>query len=71
MKDFEPTDGFVSRVMAGIDAYESSKNLTAPRAEAFLLSRPVRYALSAGGVLLGIVNIFRMVSAFVAPALCR
>jgi hypothetical protein len=71
MKDFEPSDGFVSRVMADIEAHEASRRPAAARAEIFLLSRPVRYAFSAAGILLGIVNIFRMVSAFIAPALCR
>jgi hypothetical protein len=71
MRDFEPTDKFVSRVMADIHAYEASRRFNKTRLEVLLFSRPVRYALSAGGVLLGIVNIIRIAFVFISPALCR
>jgi len=71
MRDFEPADNFVPRVMAAVQAYEASRRLDTTRKEALLLSRPLRYALSAAGVMLAIVNIVRMASTFIAPALCR
>jgi hypothetical protein len=71
MKDFEPTDNFVPRVMADIHAYEASRGLDIKRRESLLFSKPLRYALSAGGMLLGMVNIIRIASMFVSPALCR
>jgi len=71
MRDFEPTDNFVPRVMADINAYEASRRLDITKTEVLLFSRPLRYAMSAGGVLLGILNIIRMASTFVSPALCR
>jgi hypothetical protein len=71
MKDFEPTDNFVPRVMADVHAYEASRRLKIKKMEVLLFSRPLRYALSAGGVLLSIANIIRMASTFISPALCR
>jgi hypothetical protein len=71
MRDFEPADSFVPRVMEAVHAYEASRRLDTASKEALFLSRPLRYALSGGGVLLAIVNIVRMASTFIAPALCR
>jgi hypothetical protein len=70
MKDFEPTDNFVPRVMAGVHAYEASRRLDITKTEWFLFSRPLRYALSAGGILLGILNIIRISFTLISPALC-
>ena len=71
MKDFEPTDNFVPRVMADIHAYEASRRLDVTKTEGLLFSRPLRYALSAGGILLGILNIIRISFTLISPALCR
>ena len=71
MKDFEPTDNFIPRVMADIHAYEASKRLDITKTEGLLFSRPLRYALSAGGILLGILNIIRISFTLISPALCR
>jgi hypothetical protein len=71
MENFEPTDNFVPRVMSDIQAYEASRSLDITRRELLLFSKPLRYALSAGGVLLGLVNIVRIASTFISPALCR
>jgi hypothetical protein len=71
MEDFEPTDNFLPRVMANIHAYEASRGLDLKRKESRLFSKPLRYALSAGGMLLGMVNIIRIASTFISPALCR
>ena len=71
MKDFKPSDDFVSRVMADIDAYEASSRFDIAKAELLQSSRLVRYILSAGGIALSIVNIFRIISSYISPALCR
>jgi hypothetical protein len=71
MKDFEPTDNFIPRVMADIHAYEASRRLDVTKTEGLLFSRPLRYALSAGGILLGILNIIRISFTLISPALCR
>jgi hypothetical protein len=71
MRDFEPSDHFVPRVMADIHAYEASRRLDVTKTEGHLFSRPLRYALSAGGVLLGVVNIIRMAFTLISPTLCR
>jgi len=70
MKDFEPTDNFVPGVMADIHAYEASRRLEITKTEGLLFSRPLRYALSAGGILLGILNIIRISFTLISPALC-
>ena len=71
MENFEPADHFVPRVMADIQAYETSRSLDMARKESFLFSKPLRYTLSVGGALLGMVNIIRIASTFISPALCR
>ena len=70
MKNFEPTNQFVPRVMARVRAYEAARSLDTARTERLLFAGPVRFALSAGGALLGIVNLARILFTFVSPALC-
>ncbi len=70
MRDFEPTPNFISRVMADVRAYEAAISPGTSRAERFLLAGSVRYALSAAGGLLGIVNLARIVLTFISPAPC-
>ena len=61
MKEFEPSRDFVSRVMQSVHAYERSQEPAPSFFERVLSSRPLRYALSGGGVLMGI---------FFVPASC-
>jgi len=70
MKDFKPTDDFVIRVMSEVRAYEKTKCLEQKR-EVPSLSKPVVYALSVGGIVLGIVNFLRIMFTFISPTLCR
>ncbi len=70
MRNFEPTPNFISRVMADVRAYEAAISPGTSRAERFLLAGSVRYALSAAGGLLGIVNLARIVLTFISPAPC-
>ena len=68
MINFEPSEDFVSGTMSAIRRYE----LQASPAEkgSFLVSRPVLSLLSAGGILLGILNLIRMAMNLLSPALC-
>jgi hypothetical protein len=68
MDHFEPSGNFVSRVMNSVQAYETG--LKHERMNAFLLSKPALSILSAGGILLGIVNLVRMASTLLFPSLC-
>ena len=70
MDDFKPSRDFVVQTVESIRSYETSMIKERERANADLLSRPALYALSAGGVLLGILNLVRMVWTLIAPATC-
>jgi hypothetical protein len=61
MKSFKPSDDFVSRVMGNIYACEGMKAARFSLAEKILVSRPLRYAMSGGGIFLGI---------FLSPVAC-
>jgi hypothetical protein len=71
MGDFKPSGDFVTRTMEDIHSYETERSKKRERVHAFLLSRPVFYVLSAGGILLGVFNLVRMASILIFPALCR
>ncbi len=70
MEDFKPADDFVIRVMSEVQAYEKTKYPEQEK-EAPSLSKPAFYALSAGGIVLGIVNFLRIMFTFISPTLCR
>ncbi len=70
MKDFEPSDHFVSNVMADVRAFEASRRVPT-QTERLLSSVPVRYALAAGGFLFALDNVFRVAFLFFSPAICR
>ncbi len=71
MKEFEPSRNFVSRVMQDVRAYEASKNQDASWSQMFLSTPLARYALSAAGGLLGIINLVRIYLTLFSPAVCR
>lgn len=71
MKEFKPSRNFVSRVMADVHTYEATKTPVMFRSQRFLSTQAARYALSAGGALLGIINFIRIYLALFSPALCR
>jgi hypothetical protein len=54
MKEFEPSKDFVSRVMRNVHAYERSQAFKRRFLGKILASRPFRYAVSGGGVIIGI-----------------
>lgn len=71
MKKFEPSRNFVSRVMQDVRAYEASRNPDASWSRMFLSTRFARYALSAAGGLLGIINLVRIYLTLFSPVVCR
>ena len=70
MEDFKPSAGFVSRTMEEIRAYERERRDREDRLNAFLLSKRMRFALSAAAILLGMLNLIRIASMLISPALC-
>jgi hypothetical protein len=70
MRDFEPSPDFVSKTMERICNYEGEMSGKRDRLNALLLSRRMRFALAVGAVLLGMLNLLRIASTLVAPALC-
>lgn len=71
MNGYKPSGNFVAKVMADVYAYEAAKRRETTRSEVFLSHRFVRYALSAGGAILGLIQIIRIYSTVLSPALCR
>jgi hypothetical protein len=71
MKEFKPSAHFVSRVMADVRAYEAAKTVDLPRLQVLLSAKVVRYAFSAAGALLGMLNLTRMYLSVFSQAACR
>ncbi len=71
MKEFNPSKGFVSRVMKDVHAYEKKKETDLPLSLKIISYKPIRYAMSAFGILLGIINLIRMYFTVFAPVVCR
>jgi hypothetical protein len=70
MDDFKPSATFVSRTMEEIRSYEREMGNKRDRLNVFLLSRHMRFALSVGAVLLGMLNLIRIASILITPTLC-
>jgi hypothetical protein len=70
MADFKPSADFVGRTMENVHSYEKELSNKGPRIPQFLLSKPVLYALCAGGFLFAILNYVGMVSTLIFPAVC-
>ncbi len=71
MKEFKPSATFVSGVMEAVRAYEESRDEAFTRSQRFLSSPPVRYAVSAAGILAGIANLVRLYMTVFSPVVCR
>jgi len=71
MKEFKPSGNFVGKVMHDVRMFEAARRPVMSRSQLFLSTRLVRYALSAGGVLLGIINLIRVYSSVFSPVICR
>jgi hypothetical protein len=70
MDEFKPSANFVSRTMDEIRSYEKELDSKRDRLNAFLLSKKMRFALSMGAILLGAINLIRIASTLIFPALC-
>lgn len=70
MAEFKPSADFVSRTMEEIRSYEKAVDDKRDRLNAFLLSRRMRFALSLGAILLAAINLIRIASTLISPALC-
>jgi len=70
MPDFEPSANFTARTMESIRSYEKELDEKRDRLNTFLLSKPMRFALCTGAVLFGVINLIRIASTLISPALC-
>ena len=71
MKKFEPSSDFVSRVMGEVLAYEATKKKNGFRAQRLPVSPVYKYALSGGGIVLGLINFIRIYFSVFSPVACR
>ncbi|MBI5591515.1 MAG: hypothetical protein HY881_13640 [Deltaproteobacteria bacterium] len=73
MKEFEPSRDFVWKVMQSVRASQAKARAgNRPMIPELLLSsRLVRVSLSAGGAMIGIINLIRISLIFLSPTLCR
>lgn len=62
MKEFEASAAFVSEVMKKVRACETERSAYRSLAEIIVESRPFRYVMSGGGIVLGVV---------LAPVVCH
>ena len=70
MDNFKPSIDFVDRTMNDIRSCEAAVRQRKERMQAFLLSKPAFYLLSAAGALLGIMNLIGMAWTLIAPGTC-
>jgi hypothetical protein len=70
MEDFKPSDNFVARVMQDVRFCEAATGNERKHMESFLFSKPVFSILTAGGILLGVINLVRIASILISPAPC-
>ncbi len=71
MKEFKPSGDFISRVMNKVYAYEKTKKPEISLSQKLHSSIAVRYAMFAGGALLGIINLIRLYFTVFSPVVCR
>lgn len=71
MADFNPSPDFTARTMQAVRRYEAELRHKENRAGVFLQSKSGLWILSAGGALFGVLNLIRLASTLLFPALCR
>lgn len=71
MRQFEPSDDFVDKVMLEVREYERSQKAKAPLWFKIVDSTAAKWAMSVAGVLLGSWNIIRLCLSILAPVACR
>jgi hypothetical protein len=70
MEIFRPSGNFVVRIMEDVRSYETSLSKEREHLDAFLLSKPVFSILTAGGIMLGLINLVRIALILISPASC-
>jgi hypothetical protein len=71
MTGYNPSPDFTTRTMEEVRRYEAELKLKENHAEAFLHSKSGFLILSAGGALFGVINLIRLASMLLFPALCH
>ena len=71
MRQFEPSDDFVDKVMLEVRKYERSREATSPLWFRIVNSTAAQWTMSIVGVLLGSWNIIRLYLSILAPVACR
>jgi hypothetical protein len=71
MTGFNPSPDFTARTMMEVRRYEAALPLKENHAEIFLHSKLGFMLLSAGGALFGLINLIRLASMLLFPALCH
>jgi hypothetical protein len=71
MDSFNPSPDFTARTMQEVRRCEAELQLKENPARAFLQSKAGFIILSAGGALFGLINLIRLASALLFPALCH
>lgn len=71
MKEYEPSAGFVARVMKAVDAAEVPVALPRPARPDRVPLPLLRAALATGGGLLGLLNLLRLWFSVFSPAICQ
>lgn len=71
MDEFTPSPDFQEHVMADIRSYESALSHRKHRIRSFLHSGPGLLAVAAASALFGLVQLVRLTSLLVFPALCH
>ena len=71
MKEFEPSGDFVKKVMRAVYNFEQERRSQMPLSQILLASRAVRFAFSAGCILMGILNLVRFYHSTFSAVICR
>ena len=71
MADFNPSPDFTARTMQEVRRCEAESQLKENHARAFLQSKAGFIILSTGGALFGLINLIRLASTLLFPALCH
>lgn len=71
MKEYAPSRDFVKKVMRAVSAFEQERRLPIPLSQRLFAIKAARFAFSAGGILMGILNLVRFYLSAFSPAICR
>jgi hypothetical protein len=71
MANFSPSPDFTARTMQEVRRCEAESQLKENHARAFLQSKAGFIILSTGGAIFGLINLIRLASTLLFPALCR